>query len=103
MCCTTYIVQQYLQKIGYAYENGLHNNDRTLSSFPKRKVEERDKAAEIYLTETELQALAEMELTGLKDQVRDIFLVGCYTCQRVSYYNNIQLEDFTTTAKGTPI
>lgn len=32
-----------------------------------------------------------------------IFLVGCYTCQRVSDYNNIQPEDFTTTAKGTPI
>ena len=89
--------------VGYAYEDGLHNNDRALSCFSKRKVEESDKAAEIYLTETELQALAEMELTGLKDQVRDIFLVGCYTCQRVSDYNNIQPEDFTTTAKGTPI
>lgn len=89
--------------VGYAYEDGLHNNDRALSCFSKRKVEESDKAAEIYLTETELQALADMELTGLKDQVRDIFLVGCYTCQRVSDYNNIQPEDFTTTAKGTPI
>lgn len=89
--------------VGYAYEDGLHNNDRALSCFSKRKVEESDKAVEIYLTETELQALAEMELTGLKDQVRDIFLVGCYTCQRVSDYNNIQPEDFTTTAKGTPI
>ncbi len=86
--------------VGYAYEDGLHNNDRALSCFSKRKVEESDKAVEIYLTETELQALSEMELTGLKDQVRDIFLVGCYTCQRVSDYNNIQPEDFTTTAKA---
>ena len=70
--------------VGYAYEDGLHNNDRALGCFSKRKVEESDKAAEIYLTETE-------------------FLVGCYTCQRVSDYNNIQPEDFTTTAKGTPI
>ncbi len=46
--------------------------------------------------------MAEMGLTGLKDQVRDIFLVGCYTYQRVSD-NNIQSEGFTTTAKGTPI
>lgn len=44
-----------------------------------------------------------MELTGLKDNVRDIFLVGCHTCQRVSDYNNIQPEYFTTSAKGTPI
>lgn len=101
------LVNKYLVSframVGYAHEDGLHNNDRALSCFSKRKVEENDKAIEIYLTETELQALAEMELTGLKDQVRDIFLVGCYTCQRVSDYNNIQPEDFTTTAKGTPI
>ncbi len=70
-------------------EYGLHNNARALSCFSKRKVEENDKATEIYLTEAELQALAEMELSGLKDQVRDIILVGCYTCQRVSNYNNI--------------
>ena len=44
-----------------------------------------------------------MPLTGLKEQVRDIFLVGCYTCQRVSDYTNISPESFTTTAKGTPI
>ncbi len=89
--------------VGYAYEDGLHNNDCALSCFSKRKVEESDKAAKIYLTEAKLQALADMELTGLKDQVRDIFLVGCYTCQRVSDYNNITPDSFTTTAKGTPI
>ncbi len=89
--------------VGYAYTDGIHNNDRALMCFSKRKVDESDKAAEIYLTEAELQALADMELTGLKDQVRDIFLVGCYTCQRVSDYNNITPDSFTTTAKGTPI
>ncbi len=31
--------------VGYAYEDGLHNNDRALSCFSKRKVEESDKAA----------------------------------------------------------
>ena len=71
--------------------------------FSKRKIEESDKAVEIYLTAAELQALYEMPLTGLKEQVRDIFLVGCYTCQRVSDYTNISPESFTTTAKGTPI
>lgn len=71
--------------------------------FSKRKIEESDKAVEIYLTAAELQALYEMPLTGLKEQVRDIFLVGCYTCQRVSDYTNISPESFTTTAKGTLI
>lgn len=89
--------------VGYAYADGIHNNDRATKCFSKKKIEERDKAAEIYLTEAELQALYEMPLNGLHDQVRDIFLVGCYTCQRVSDYNNISKDSFTTTAKGTPI
>ena len=89
--------------VGYAYTDGIHNNDRATKCFSKKKIEERDKAAEIYLTEAELQALYEMPLSGLHDQVRDIFLVGCYTCQRVSDYNNISKDSFTTTAKGTPI
>lgn len=89
--------------VGYAYTDGIHNNDRATKCFSKKKIEERDKAAEIYLTEAELQALYEMPLNGLNDQVRDIFLVGCYTCQRVSDYNNISKDSFTTTAKGTPI
>ena len=89
--------------VGYAYTDGIHNNDRATKCFSKKKIEERDKAAEIYLTEAELQALCEMPLSGLHDQVRDIFLVGCYTCQRVSDYNNISKDSFTTTAKGTHI
>ncbi|WP_301424100.1 phage integrase SAM-like domain-containing protein [Bacteroides caecimuris] len=89
--------------VGYAYTDGIHNNDRATKCFSKKKIEERDKAAEIYLTEAELQALYEMSLSGLHDKVRDIFLVGCYTCQRVSDYNNISKDSFTTTAKGTPI
>lgn len=89
--------------VGYAYTDGIHNNDRATQCFSKKKIEEKDKAAEIYLTSAELQALYEIPLTGWQDQVRDVFLVGCYTCQRVSDYNNISSESFTTTAKGTPI
>lgn len=89
--------------VGYAYTDGVHDNNRATQCFSKKKIDEKDKAAEIYLTSAELQALYEMPLTGLQEQVRDIFLVGCYTCQRVSDYNNISPDSFTTTAKGTPI
>ena len=89
--------------VGYAYTDGVHDNNRATQCFSKKKIDEKDKAAEIYLTPAELQALYEMPLTGLQEQVRDIFLVGCYTCQRVSDYNNISPDSFTTTAKGTPI
>ena len=89
--------------VNYAYLDGIHDNDRAMQYFAKKKIEEGDKAIEIYLTEAELQALYDMPLTGKQDEVRDIFLVGCYTCQRVSDYNDIDKDCFTTTAKGTPI
>ena len=89
--------------VGYALEQGLHSNTLALKAFSKKKVQESDKAKEIYLTETELQALYEMKLDGLKETVRDVFLVGCYTCQRFSDYSRLERENFTTTAKGTRI
>lgn len=111
----------YLQKYGYmakvvnkhltnlkalinaAFIDGIHDNQRAASFIVKKKVEDRDKAVEIYLTEEELQALYEMPLTGTNDHIRDVFLIGCYTCQRVSDYNNLNADNFETTRKGTRI
>ncbi len=86
-----------------AMDQELHNNLIALRAFSKKKIQETDKAKEIYLTKTELQALYEMPLEGLKDKVRDVFLVGCYTCQRFSDYARLEKENFTTTAKGTKV
>ena len=86
-----------------AMDQELHNNLIALRAFSKKKIQETDKAKEIYLTKTELQALYEMPLEGLKDKVRDVFLVGCYTCQRFSDYARLEQENFTTTAKGTKV
>ncbi|MCM1141767.1 MAG: phage integrase SAM-like domain-containing protein [Muribaculum sp.] len=89
--------------VGYAYTDGIHNNDRAMMFFSKRKIDEKEKAVEIYLTSDELQALYEMKLSGLKEQVRDVFLVGCYTCQRVSDYTNLTPECFVKTARGVNV
>lgn len=111
----------YLQKHGYmakvvnkhltnlkalinaAFIDDIHDNQRAASFIVKKKVEDRDKAVEIYLTEEELQALYDMPLTGTNDHIRDVFLIGCYTCQRVSDYNNLNADNFETTRKGTRI
>ena len=86
-----------------AMDQELHNNPIALRAFSKKKIQETDKAKEIYLTKAELQALYEMPLEGLKDKVRDVFLVGCYTCQRFSDYARLEKENFTKTAKGTKV
>lgn len=89
--------------VGYALDEGMHDNTLALRAFSKKKVQEADKAKEIYLTGAELQALYEMKLTGLKETVRDVVLVGCYTCQRFSDYSRLERENFTMTAKGTKV
>ena len=89
--------------INAAFIDGVHDNQRAASLIVMHKIENRDKAVEIYLTEAELQALYEMPLTGKKDHIRDVFLIGCYTCQRVSDYNNLNEDHFETTRKGTRI
>lgn len=50
-----------------------------------------------------MQALYEMPLDGLEAQVRDLFLVGCYTCQRYSDYSALSANNFTTTSRGTKV
>lgn len=51
----------------------------------------KEKTDSIYLTETELQAIADIDLSGNKrlEQVRDLFLIGCYTGQRFSDWHKI--------------
>ncbi len=86
--------------VGCAYKDELHNNDRALTYFIKKKVEEHQKAVEIYLTEEELDALYHMPLEGKRAEIRDVFLIGCYTCQRVSDYSFISTDSFITTKGG---
>ena len=73
-----------------AFKDGYHFKTSVLSHFPKLNVTREDKVEEIYLTETELQALYEMPLEDESEDIaRDIFLVGCYTSQRYSDYSRI--------------
>lgn len=88
--------------INFAMVEQYHSNP-AIKAFSKKKVNAEQKARQIYLNVDELQALYEMELSGLKAQVRDVFLVGCYTCQRFSDYNRLERENFTTTPRGTKV
>lgn len=86
-----------------AYEEGKHNDPRATKYFVKRKVDDTDKATEIYLTADEVNALYQMDLSGLKERVRDVFLVGCFTSLRCSDYSTLRRENFTTTANGVEV
>ncbi|MCQ2327698.1 MAG: phage integrase SAM-like domain-containing protein [Bacteroidales bacterium] len=81
----------------------IHTNYIAKSVFHIPTVREQDKAKEIYLTKEELQALYKMELNGLEEMVRDVFLIGCYTAQRFSDYSRIDEHCIGTTPKGTRV
>lgn len=96
-------IGQFVALVNRAYDEGKHTNQAAANSFMKPAVDEAQKAAEIYLTADELNALYQMPLTGEKALVRDIFIVGCCTCQRVSDYSQLKRENFTTTARGAKV
>lgn len=81
----------------------IHNNYAILMQFHSIKTRESDKRKEIYLTQEELDALYKAQFVEKLGAVRDIFLVGCYTCQRFSDYSRIDRSRVTTTPTGTPV
>ena len=57
----------------------------------------------IYLTKEDLDKMMAVDVAKLglgHEQARDIFMVGVWTAQRISDYNNIQKEDFDTLIKN---
>ena len=57
----------------------------------------------IYLTREDLDKIMAADLLKFgigHEQARDIFLVGVWTAQRVSDYNNIKKEDFDVLTKN---
>lgn len=89
--------------ISYAQANGIEVSETALQSYHKVPIFDDDSKAKTYLNEQELQALYEMKLSGTKERVRDIFMLGCYLGQRVSDYNNLTKSDFTTTRRGNRV
>ncbi|MEL6720266.1 MAG: tyrosine-type recombinase/integrase [Bacteroidota bacterium] len=57
----------------------------------------------IFLTLQELQTLAGLELTGICEKVRDLFLIGAGTGQRFSDYSKYQPHNFYVSDQGIPI
>lgn len=86
-----------------AEKKGIHTNNTAKTVFHIPPVREQDKAKEIFLTKDELLALYDMNLSGLEEKVRDVFLIGCYTAQRFSDYSRIDKHCISTTSKGTRV
>jgi len=60
-------------------------------------------SAPVTLNPEELQALANLKLTGHFKKVRDLFLIGAGTGQRFSDYSHYTPDNFYRTTSGVPI
>lgn len=98
-------LQRFSTLVKAAYNDFMHDNIRASQAITKkyRKVRTSDKVVEVYLTGEEVQALYDMPLIGDEAKARDIFLIGCYTGQRISDYCHIGRSNFSTTAKGNKV
>ncbi|MBO4916548.1 MAG: site-specific integrase [Bacteroidales bacterium] len=90
-----------LKSILYAAETeGYHSNNVWKDKkFKGTRVD----IDSIYLTQEDLDKIMAVDMSKLSTghaQARDIFMVGVWTAQRVSDYNNIKKEDFDTLTKN---
>lgn len=72
-----------------AKDDGLHSNEEYKNKKFRVTAEEADN---IYLTQAELNAIAQVDLSGMAKgytDARDVFLAGCYLAQRVGDYNHL--------------
>ena len=79
---------------------GYNKNAVSLRVWKDRAVKEIEKRAEIYLTDEEIDAMYDMQLSGENEIVRDIFLLGYFSCQRYSDYCKLREENFITYNKS---
>lgn len=88
-----------------AGEEGILGDLVIRKHCPRKTLRRDEQPIKVYLTEEELQALYEMPLEegSEKCKVRDIFLCGAYTGQRISDYNSLSPDNFKKTPKGYDI
>ena len=79
---------------------GYNKNAVSLKVWKDRAVKEIEKRTEIYPTDEEIDAIYAMQLTGENEMVRDIFLLGYFSCQRYSDYCKLREENFITYNKS---
>ena len=78
---------------GY-HHNSIYKNDK----FKGTRID----VDSIYLTKEELDAMMNADLSALEPAAvlaRDIFMIGVWTAQRISDYNNIKKEDIQKVTK----
>lgn len=97
-------VSQFQTILKLAAREHLHSHEGWTMLY--QITEDRDEArTKVYLTDTEIDALYDLplEIGSWRCKVRDVFLCGCFTGQRISDYGRLTADCFRVTEKGTHI
>ncbi len=87
----------------FAAEDGKNKNLTSVRVWHERELKDEDKRAEIALSDEEVNALYDMKLDGTREKVRDIWVLGYFTAQRVSDYSKLTKDNFGETENGVPV
>ncbi len=75
----------------------------SVSVWGEREVKDKEKRAEVALSDNEINALYNMPLDGVREQVRDVWMLGYLSAQRVSDYAHFTKENFKVTPNGVNV
>lgn len=75
----------------------------SVSVWGEREVKDKEKRAEVALSDNEINALYEMPLDGVHEQVRDVWMLGYLSAQRVSDYAHFTKDNFKVTPNGVNV
>lgn len=97
------LVNHFRKLCNAAAEDGQNTNAVSLKVWKSHDQKDKDKRAEIALTDSEIDAIYDMELTGHIERCRDIWMLGYFSAQRVSDYSTFTKDNFAVNPDGTPI
>lgn len=86
-----------------AAEYGKNNNAYSVSVWKNGYGEKSDRRTSIYMTDEEIDALYNLKLEGTMAAVRDMFFIGCMTCQRYSDFKRLCRSMFGKNEDGIPV
>lgn len=81
----------------------VNKNLVSVKVWVEKSIKDDEKMAAVALSEAEVDALYNMPLEGVREQVRDLWMLGFFSAQRVSDYSHFKRENFKVTPNGTHV
>ena len=93
----------YRRLCNAAADDGFNDNFQSTRLWSERDIKDNEKRAEIALSDAEIDALYNMPLSGIREQVRDIWVLGYLCGQRVSDFTRLTRDNFKLTSHGIEV